>query len=381
MEEVFKQFIVNNFILFCISLVLIFNCAMRYKQHPRISFYTILLLSNVLLIAVVNLLTNYFKEVGNVPAATVFSMLGYMLRPVCLFFIIMMTGKINAKSKWFSLLLIPLILNSCVYLLMPIPATRELVVYYVVGEKGNAFFQSGTTPLRFTSHVISGLYLIYLLYVSFTKISSKHIGHGVTILACALFVVIAVVIEAFFNPDGDIEILNDTIAVSALVYYLYLYIERTQIDTLTGLFNRETYYHDVQKMGRSVSGVIQFDMNGLKYLNDNYGHFEGDKALAIIADVISKSAKRNMYVYRLGGDEYILLCINGEESDIIETVAKFKEGLSKTPYHCSYGYSYRSSKNESVEELIKEAERKMYEDKERFYKSSSFERRKAEEIK
>ena len=376
--EVFKQFIINNFLLFCIALVLIVNCVIRYKQHPRISLYTILLMSNTLLIAVVDLLNNIGEETGNIIGATVFSMLGYSLRPVCIFFIIMMTGKIKAKSKWFPLSFVPLILNFFIYLLMLFPATKELVVYFTINDLGRTAFHSGSTPLRYSSHIISGLYLIYLLYISFTKISSKHIGHGLTILFCALFVVLAVIIESFFNEQGDIELLNNTIAVSSLVYYLYLYIERTQIDTLTGLFNRETYYRDVQKMNHSITGVIQFDMNGLKYINDNYGHLEGDKALATIADIVLKAAKRNMYIYRLGGDEYIILCHNGSEQDIIETVDCFKEMLKKTNYYCSYGYSYRSkNKNITIEELLKEAEKKMYEDKERFYKDSSFERRTA----
>lgn len=377
--EIFKEFIVNNFLLLCIASVLIVNCILRFKQHQRISFYTIMVMANTLLIAVVVLLCNISKGLQSVMGTTVFSMLGYCLRPVCIFFIIMMTGKISTKSKWFPLSFVPLIINFLVYLLMLVPTAKEFVVYFVLTDSGEVVFHGGDTPLRYFSHIISGLYLIYLLYISFTKISAKHFGHGLTILFCSLFVVLAVVIESFFNDNGDIELLNDTIAVATLVYYLYLYIERTQIDTLTGLFNRETYYHDVQKMGNKITGIIQFDMNGLKYLNDNFGHFEGDKALATIAQIVSKSAKRNMYAYRLGGDEYILLCINGTENDIINTVAKFKEELKKTDYYCSYGYSYRTDKkNVSVEDLIKEAEIKMYQDKERFYKNSPFERRKAE---
>ena len=377
--EWFQQFLINNFLLLCISLVLVGNAIVRYKQHSRISLYTILLMANTLLIAVVVLLTNICKSYNYVLAATIFTVLGYSLRPICIFFIIMMTGRVSSKGKYFFLYYLPLIINALIYTLAFIPATKAYVVYYVPSKDG-LLFNGGY--IRYSSHIISGLYLIFLLYFSFTQINSKHIGHGVTILSCSLFVVLAVVIESFFNPNGDIELLNNTIAVSALVYYLYLYIERTQIDTLTGLFNRETYYHDVEKMNRSITGVIQFDMNGLKYINDNFGHMEGDKALATIANVISNSAKRNMYVYRLGGDEYIILCHNGSENDIIETVTKFKELLKKTDYYCSYGYSYRSKdKTVSVEDLLKEAEKKMYEDKERFYKNSPFERRKAEEGK
>ena len=254
--DVFKEFIVNNFPLLCICLVLISNSIIRYKQHPRISLYTILLLSNALLIAVTVLLNNIGKDISNIMLATITSMLGYGLRPICIFFIIMMTGKVSSKNKWFFLYYIPLIINALIYCLAFIPATKEIVFYFAPKDDGPGIaFHTGTTPLRFSSHIISGLYLIYLLYISFAKINSKHIWHGLTILSCSLFVVLAVIIEAFWNESGEIEILNNTIAVSALVYYLYLYIERTQIDTLTGLFNRETYYHDVEKMNRSITGA------------------------------------------------------------------------------------------------------------------------------
>ena len=132
----------------------------------------------------------------------------------------------------------------------------------------------------------------------------------------------------------------------------------------------------------NITGVIQFDMNGLKYINDNFGHAEGDKALAYIANLVTICSKRNMYAYRLGGDENLILCVNGTEKDLIDTISKFKDRLKQSGYYCSYGYSHRNdNKQMSLDALIKEAERKMYEDKERFYKNSPFERRKAEQGK
>ncbi|MBR0294917.1 MAG: GGDEF domain-containing protein [Bacilli bacterium] len=281
----------------------------------------------------------------------------------------MMSGEIKHR-KIFIIILIPLILNALVYLLMFVPKANELVVYFDRTEGGLAF---GGGPLRFSSHVISALYILYLLYISFTKISSKHITHGLTIITCTIFVVAEVIIESFFNANGDIHILPTTIALSAMVYY---FTERAQIDTLTGLFNRETYYHDVDRMGKSVNGVIQFDMNGLKYINDTFGHIEGDNALSTIAHIITKSAKRNMYAYRLGGDEFILLAINSSDAQLNEVIEKFKTKINETKYHCSISYAFRDNRSLDVEELLKEAEKKMYEDKAEFYKNSSIERRK-----
>ena len=115
----------------------------------------------------------------------------------------------------------------------------------------------------------------------------------------------------------------------------------------------------------------------LKYINDNYGHIEGDKALMTISDCILKSAKGNMYAYRLGGDEFIVLANKKTEEEIINAIEKFKANLSKTNYHCSVGYAYKKEGTETISDLIKESEIMMYKDKEEFYKNSKFERRKA----
>ena len=155
-------------------------------------------------------------------------------------------------------------------------------------------------------------------------------------------------------------------------------MERTQIDTLSGLFNREMYYRDVTKMSNSATGVIQFDMNGLKYINDNFGHLEGDKALRTIANSITKSVKRNMYAYRLGGDEFLVIANGGTEEDIKTVVERFKAHLKDTNYHCSTGYAYRKDKSIPFTDLLVEAEKNMYLDKEEFYKTSKIERRRGE---
>lgn len=371
------QFFVENFILICVSIVMYVIAIQRFKQHTKISLYTICIITSALLLAVSVHLQLYAKATGNITLAVICSIFGYSLRPMCIHFLILMSEHFIPK-KYLWLTFLPLVLNFIVYLCAFIPGTKEIIFGFNINEKGTLDFVAG--PLRFTSHIVSLLYLLFLLFVAFVNLRAKHLTHSIAILVCSTFVVLAVIIESFFNPNDDIRILNVTIAVSTIIYYLYLYMEKSSIDTLTGLFNRETYYRDTLKMQDSASGVVQYDMNGLKYINDNFGHLEGDKALSTIAETIMKSVKRSMYAYRLGGDEFIVIVNSGTKEDIERVVAKFKENLSKTPYHCSIGYAYRNDKSVSFDELLKEAERKMYQDKEEFYKNSKFERRKADRV-
>jgi len=369
-----NTFLVKYFFLLTIFIVMVVNSIFHMRQHKRLSIYIIVITTTALLLAVFDTLETQAKINLNIPLTTFMSFLGYVLNPFCIFFFIMMSGEIKTKKR-IILILTPLVLNVIVYLLMFIPGAKEAVVYFTESE-GDLHFNAG--PLRFCSHVISGIYIAYLVYMSINNISKKDFGHGLTIISCALLVVIAVVIEAFFNDNDTIYVLSTTIAFSTVIYYLYLYVERSQIDALTGLYNRETYYRDVERLGKSIVGIVQFDMNGLKYINDNFGHLEGDKAIVTIANMIKCSAENNMYAYRIGGDEFILIAINATLPQLNDTIKKFKDKIAQTDYHCSIGYSIRESKQQSVTELFKEAERKMYEDKEAFYKSSaSFERRKS----
>ena len=374
--ELFKQYIVTNFVLICISVVLLIYAIQRFNQHKKISVYSILIVALVLVLSVVDFLQEYLKATGSYAGTFVCSLFGYSFRPLCIYLFILMTIQVK-DWKLFWLTALPLAVNFFIYLLGIVPGVQQYVVHFVVNADGTIRWSGGEGVLRFSSHVVSLGYLAWMIFASLAKLRSKHISHGIIILLCSLFAILAVVIESFFNNSDDIQLINTTIVVCAMSYYLYLYIERTQTDTLTGLFNRETYYRDVPRMEKTITGIIQFDMNGLKYLNDNYGHSEGDHALSSIANAILKSSEKRMYAYRLGGDEFIVLANEASEEDIKRVVENFKNELNNTTYHCSIGYSYRSDKNTSIDDLIKEAETNMYKDKSEFYRNSKIERRKA----
>ena len=373
--EVFKLFIIHNFILLFVSVFLYINSIIRYRQNRQVNFYIICITTIALVLAISNSLQAVCKANVNLYGALFFSIVGYVLRPTCLFILILMSGEAK-RGKLFFLYYLPLIINAIVYLCAFIPGTKTIIFGFSVNENGMSFIGG---PLRYTSHIIGFLYLLYLLYISISKLKGRHISHGLTVLSCAIFVITAVVIESFFSDDGEIDyLLNSTIVVGSLIYYLFLFSENSQYDVLTGLYNRGTYYHDIEKMNKNITGVIQFDLNGLKYINDNFGHEEGDKALKKIADIIFAHIKKKMYAYRLGGDEFLVLSIGCDEIEMLESINDIRSKIAKTKYHCSIGYAYREDMNTSIEEVSKIAEERMYEDKKEFYKTSPFERRKVQ---
>ena len=211
------------------------------------------------------------------------------------------------------------------------------------------------------------------MYVSFKKLRGKHISHAIAIVICAIFVVIAVITETKY-ANKNLSLLNITIAISALMYYLFLYTESTKNDPLTGLFNREMYYADIKRYQKKLNAVIELDMNGLKYLNDNYGHEAGDEGLKVLAYIFANNAKRNMYAYRVGGDEFTILIIAGTEKEIQDYIEVIRYKIAVAGYYCSIGYAIKEG-DESLDDMLKRAEKNMYQDKSNFYKKSGIDRR------
>ena len=101
--------------------------------------------------------------------------------------------------------------------------------------------------------------------------------------------------------------------ISGIFLYMFLRFYDTDRDPLTGLRNRMSFYADCKRYGQLINAVASVDMNGLKELNDTKGHEAGDKALQAIADSLKDVAGRRIMVYRIGGDEFIILFIRQDQ--------------------------------------------------------------------
>ena len=369
----FRAYVITNFILVCISAIMVFIALHNYKQHKRMSTCILVITGLAILLSIEENLQLVTKANASIIGTEILSYIGYVFRPVVLvWFIIFAKGE--PKGKWKILFYAPIVVCAIVYIFAFIPVTQSAVFYFHYNDHGGISFGGG--PLRYTSHVVAGLYLAYFLYISISRLRSKHFANAHILFICSLLIIFTVIVETSFDDDGDVHILNTAIMVCVMFYYLFLHMESGKYDILTGLYNRATYYQDLVKMSKSATAIIQLDMDALKYFNDNYGHEEGDKALKTIATAIFDACDRDMYPYRISGDEFLII-VNYLPKEIVESkIEQIKSDLRKTKYSCSIGYAYRSNKNASMEELLKKSEQQMYKVKEEFYRNSKYERRK-----
>ena len=141
-------------------------------------------------------------------------------------------------------------------------------------------------------------------------------------------------------------------------------------DALTGAHNRVAYNNDVQIIDEEKPtdfSCIYVDVNELHYRNNKYGHAAGDEMLLFIAHSL-KDVFFGHKVYRMGGDEFLVFCQNSDQESVNKGIAIFNDQLKTRGYNVSLGVSYRSQ-NTNTEEMVREAELKMYEDKAKYYQN------------
>jgi len=150
-------------------------------------------------------------------------------------------------------------------------------------------------------------------------------------------------------------------------------------DVLTGLKNRhgfelETHrmYNIIQTEHRTMV-IIGIDMDGLKVINDNYGHPEGDFALGVLADAIREASFSDEIGFRVGGDEFQVLALDYSENSVAKFLKRFAGYLeefnktSKKPYNvrASYGYCICTpNAGITLTEWLTKSDDRMYEMKE-----------------
>ena len=144
-------------------------------------------------------------------------------------------------------------------------------------------------------------------------------------------------------------------------------------DPLTGLRNRVHFEEQMAAMEQSPHlpcAVMVLDLDGLKQVNDLLGHHAGDLMLQAAATIIREAAPTESTVSRIGGDEFALLLPNSDlavidaiRQRILDKVAHYNNGRPQQPLGISIGFAIADSLPMSMRALVKEADARMYQDK------------------
>lgn len=259
-----------------------------------------------------------------------------------------------------------------------IPAIINMILCFISIPTGIVFtfdqnnhFHRG--PVGHIAYIVCGLYLAYFIIRMFT--SKRRQKEDFPLLIFMSVTAIVCLLVPMFLDEPVLHWFVATIAVDILLYYVFLLQQYTKRDPLTKLLNRQSYYFNSEKNFGIITSVITIDMNGLKEINDTKGHIAGDAALKAIADSFLRAAQRKYRVYRIGGDEFIILCNNSSEDEVKVLIDHIKLEVAKTPYTVSVGYAMKSE-GSTIDDLYHRADTMLYEEKKRFYELTGKDRRK-----
>ena len=151
-------------------------------------------------------------------------------------------------------------------------------------------------------------------------------------------------------------------------------------DTLTGIRNKTAYDNEVQKIEFQIAqenfdkfGIAMIDLNYLKLINDNFGHDKGNIAIKKICNIVCVTFKHSP-VFRIGGDEFVVILENEDYDNIHTLIKQFRDTLNDIsmdetlePWEkvsAAIGWTMFDKQTDlGVQNVFKRADNLMYEDK------------------
>ena len=132
------------------------------------------------------------------------------------------------------------------------------------------------------------------------------------------------------------------------------------IDILTSLKNRNYLNDNIDSWDLSLvypQGVVVVDLNNIAYINDNYGHAEGDKVIKEAANILIKTQISNSEIMRTNGNEFLIYMVGYDEKQIVSYIRKLNKEFKDLSHSfgAAIGYSIITDQIKTVDDAINEA--------------------------
>lgn len=153
-----------------------------------------------------------------------------------------------------------------------------------------------------------------------------------------------------------------------LLYYAFLREHQYRFDAVTNIFNRQAFDREMDRLERAGrAGVVLFDIDNFKKVNDTYGHQQGDYYLEKLASIICDSFGDIGSCYRIGGDEFCVLTEGSEDEKITDALNTMRTQIEAARHDdpfipmVSYGTSIFTHENfSSIRAAMNAADENMY---------------------
>ncbi len=367
------SYIEINLIAVTILMIIFFN--IRNKKERYLydqKLFILILFFNILILIVdtatwvLNTKSGDHARYMNIISNTVY----YILNPVpCMLWSLYADFQINKDVKRVKKISLPLSLPVLINAVLALLSPAKGLLFYV--DSNNVYYRG---KLFLLMCLICYFYFVYTFIMLVSKKNSIDKRQYIALVSFAFPPFLSAVFQIMFYGISMIWI---CMAFSLLIVFINIQNSQLYTDYLTGLYNRRQldnylYQKIRNKMQSKYLAGIMIDVNSFKQINDLYGHTAGDNALICVADILKKNFRKNDFIARYGGDEFVVVMEIREKAELISMIDRLKEYIEEynikndIPYEISLsiGYDiYKTKSGVSVQKFYKHIDKLMYEDK------------------
>lgn len=270
--------------------------------------------------------------------------------------------------------------------LLSIPAGMNLVLtlttpwthlYFYINGKNEFVREPGFLFLV----LLVSVYLVILTHDSFQSYKDSDLAERIYLLLLVALIFIGI----FFQLIMDLATsMWPTIAIVLVLYYSFILQMGSKYDSLTSVRNRGAFEKRKLQLTENKDYIlVMIDINGLKTTNDKMGHAEGDLLIMDAARYMVASFSGIGRVFRIGGDEFCIICENASGFVVSAAISRLEKNLSKlnklrnVPLNMAFGIGeHRLGDPDDFGKVFHVADEAMYKNKKAFYeKNMEYDRR------
>ncbi|MFA9424427.1 MAG: GGDEF domain-containing protein [Sedimentibacter sp.] len=313
---------------------------------------------SLLILEIFDILLEFSYGIEFLELHKIINIIGFSLTPLVPYLLLFLNSREIFVNK--TLYAIPLIINALLSILSY--KTGWVFLFDTQGQhvRGNLFF---------ISIAISTFYYLLLIF-SVIKNDLEYDNEDLTFLKFVFFVPLtAVILQITFY---GFNLIWASVALSLLLYYIFLRELQFKYDVTSGIKNRKAFEKEIERYDKNHDNfaMVVLDLNDLKKINDTKGHNYGDEAILISATVLQESFYGVGKAYRIGGDEFCVICNNATKANLDSSLARLEQLLDIVNQKrdikivFAYGYEfYKKNTNDSIPDVFSKADKFMYEHK------------------
>lgn len=363
-----EEFACLLFLIFLISYYSIYknnDANNNEKSFLKIAFYALghVILDMVTVVTVNNL--SVVPDVLNKILHVAFYCFGILFIMEFLDYVIKLTMPYKLLHKYRCVKFLPIAIIILLSFFLPIEYVEGRGTYYSFG------------PLVFACYGIFAVYCLSAMVLTVAKYKSLDKKVRLAVLPTITLMVVMLSMQVAVP-----ELLMTGAGVTFVCIGLFItvnnpvsaYLEQAFWDNATGVRNKNSFENQMSALEKKYQnkqlniGFIICDMNGLKLINDNYGHAEGDKLIKAAASILQDNLKNAYSVYRIGGDEFAVIYLSPND-EVVKTEMGAAQSAcgnykgSPVKLSIAMGYASGTSTSAGFMEIYSRADANMYENK------------------